>query len=36
MRVCVRWNEKWRNPLFLTDESEQMGDMLGTFGSDGM
>lgn len=36
VRVCVRWNEKWWNPLFLTDESDQMGDMLGTFGSDGM
>lgn len=30
VRVCVCWNEKWWNPLFLTDERDQMADMLGT------
>lgn len=35
-RNLVCWNEKRRNPLFLTDERDQMGDMLGTFGSYGM
>lgn len=32
MRLCLLQ----KNPLFLTDEGDQMGDMLGAFGSDRM
>ena len=34
--VCVCWNENRWNPLLRTDERDQMGEMLGTFGSEGM